>query len=811
MKIGIRDWGLGIGKWIVAIIIFSLFPIPYSLFPRESDETSEFYKSGLFYIFSDQIKDEKGEDAIFLKSESLFFLSDYKRAYQNYSRVKECSLDETNEKLPIIYYRIGDCLWFMDKKGEAISAYQDALSKYPNNPSSSDAIFRQIQYYLGIQDYDRAVELFSCFLKDYPDIPWKDSVFYLLADTFEQTKDYNRAILYYKKVFELSKDDKLRMNSLFSLSKYYFDMNDFEKSFVYAKELTELYPSDRAFILLFSCFFNMKKFEEAVSIFPKILKPSQELYLAYAESLYNLGRFDEASYSYIKAGGTSTGLPHSYIKLGKLDLALDSLKNIVDDKSLYLIAQKGYNNEKIVSYSKIINEYPESGFREEAFLRLSLLYLKMGSITESLSMCDRMVKEYPKSNLSLILLYNIGISLENEEYLLKIVNLYPNFSKNPEILYKIGENRIKKTRYKEAMEVFKSLIDKYPKSELFAPTLYNIAFLDNRFGNPKKAAIAYRSIAAIDRNLGEKALFYAANISFNLKEYNLAINDYQAFIRQYPKSTFVPAAIYQMGWCYYKKEQFDNAEKWFTKVILNYKESQYYPPSLYWLGWSYFMQERYEEAQVAYLRLQKEFPEDALSKDAYLRIGLCFYNQGRYKDANEQYQKLIEKGADKALMEEALYQIGEGWIKQNKASAAINYYKLFLEKSLDKELNKKIRKRIAQIYYSDGKKKESREEYKKLLLEELSDNEREDIYYWIGKSYLPDAKEEAIVYFRKVYELYPKSEWAPDALFRIAVILYESGDYKNAILEFKNLIKNYSRRDDLIKEAKGWIIKIEKK
>lgn len=764
-------------------------------FPEIEDE---FFRSGLFYLTSDYIKEQKGEDALFLKSESLFFLGDYKGAYRLYSFLKDQSLDN---EFPIIYYRIGDCLWFLGKKGEAVLWYKDSLKRFPNSTQAPYAIFRTIQYYIEIQDYDKAVSLLS----ENPNIPEKENILYLLGEVFEGVKDYDKAILYYKKVLEVSKDNELRKNALISLGKHYYEKGDFKNALLYTEELIKSSPCENGYILLFSLLFNMKRFNEAISVFPKISNPTKEIYLAYAESLYKLERFEEAASAYIKGGGI--GASYAYIKLGKPGLAL---KHLNDDKSLYLIAQIGKDEEKIIAYKRIIDEYPRSNLTEEAFLNLSLLYLNMGSKTLACEMCDKMIKAYPNGNLSKIGLYNIGIICENEEYLLKLINLYPNFSKNPEILYKIGSNRIKSNKYNEAIEIFLFLIEKYPQSYLFPYSLYNLAFLYNNTGNPKKARVIYRSIPSIDRDLGEKALFYAGNISFNLKDYNTAIIDYQTLIKQYPNSPLVVPSIYQIGWCYYKNEELKGAKAMFVKIISHYKESPYFPKALYWLGWCYFMEGMYESAASVFSRLQKEFPDDSLSNDAYIRIGLCFYNQGKYKEAIEQYQKVIEKN-DKALQEEALYQIGEVFIKQNKPSLAIDYYNLFLEKSQDKELNKNIRKNLAHIYYFDGKKDKAREEYRKLLEEGIPNDEKDEIYYLIGRTFVPSAKDEAIFYFRKVFELYPQSKWASDALFRTGVILYEAYDYKNAKTIFETLIKNYNDREDLTKEAEGYIKKMERK
>ncbi|HAW50278.1 TPA: hypothetical protein DCX16_04960 [bacterium] len=597
--------------------------------------------------------------------------------------------------------------------------------------------------------------------------------------------------------------------------RYWYERKDYKKAKVSCEILTSLYPSDEAFSILFSIFYKMKNFKEAILVFPSIKYPTDELYLACAEALYKIGEYELAEKAYIKAKGTLTlGISFSYIKLGKLDLALSTLKEQeLDDNGFYLVSQLaeklGDKDEEIKGYRGIIDNFPKSPLREEAFFKLGTLYLKQGSITEAMTVCNSMVDEYPKTSLTLNLLYTIGEATGDEKYLEKIVGMYPEFPKCPDILYKIGRKQKDEGRYKESLVTFERLVKEYPKSSLFPYALYNTASLYRKLGNPKKAKTIYRGIPKISKELGEKVLLYSSNISFNLKDYTGTIEDCKTIINEYPKGEFSDDATYLMAWCYYKKEDYGSARKWFYRCLSKYPESPYCPPSIYWLGMSYFMEERYGEAREAFSRLQSQHPTHYLSEDGWIRIGLCYFNEGKYKEAQEAYQKLVEKPSS-PFLEEVLYQIGECFIKQRKINGAINYYKLFIEKSKNKEINKKLSLRICELYYQDGNKRLARKGYEKFLLEYPTSEEISNVYYWIGRTYLPDSPSDAIVYFRKVNELYPKSSWAPDASFRIGVILYESGDYKGAYDEFRQLIENYKERKDLIKEAKVYIAKIKR-
>ncbi|MEK9148705.1 MAG: tetratricopeptide repeat protein, partial [Candidatus Desantisbacteria bacterium] len=167
-------------------------------------------------------------------------------------------------------------------------------------------------------------------------------------------------------------------------------------------------------------------------------------------------------------------------------------------------------------------------------------------------------------------------------------------------------------------------------------------------------------------------------------------------------------------------------------------------------------------------------------------------------------QKVVEETTDLELKIEAIHQVADCLLKQNKAGGAISYYKLWLEKLENPEKRWEIQLKVAQDYYQTGQKELAREEYERFL--ELGSTEnRDEAYYWIAKSYLPDQPKDAFKYFKKVVDLYPKSDWAADSLFKMAVLLDDDGNSQEAKLIFERFIKEYKDRQDLVSEAKRYL------
>lgn len=776
-------------------------------------ETGErLYKSGLFQSALDLLKDTPGPYPTYLRAECLFQLKEYEKAYREFLLANQ--MRQESQRQVLISFRIPESLWLLGEKEKAISGYENAVHAYPEDPQAADALYRIGLYYVEIAPL-AAIDAFNKLLKK-PDAENIDNIHYLLGLLFEKIGDKEAQAKHFKEVLDGSKRQDLRIPAFLWTIDWLYNEGKFKETFILADRFGKEYPEeiDKINSILFSSLYKLKRYDETIALFSGIEEPSKEQSFAYAEALYETGRYAEAIEAYKNTPPSSSvfyGLGFSYLNLGSLTEAFNSFaQSDVTDDTLYLMAdiaeRMGEKMAEIECYKAQLKLYPESKTREEILGRLGLSLIDGERIQEAENICLKMEKDYPTSSYRLQLLYRLGNVKEGEEalpYLSKILTDFSEFAENPKILYRVSEINYNLKRYDEAERSFTQFFERFPSSELTTDVLFHLASIYEKKEDIKKAKRTYELIPSFSEEQAPKALFYSANLSFSEKEYKPALDNYTRIIKDYPKNKIVPQATYQIGWCYYKMQDFRKAEKYFKKV-LEYQDESLKALALYWAGWACFMEEDFKEAENLYSKILILYPKNPISFEARFRLAIVLYNQGRYKDAQAVYQKALEEATDPELKIEAIHQVADCLLKQNKAAGAISYYKLWLEKLDFPEKRWKIQLKIAEIYYQTGEKELAREEYERFL-EFGPQDMRDSAYYWIARSYLPDQPKDAFKYFKKVVDLYPQSDWAADSLFKMGVILDEDGDTKEAKIIFERFIKEYKERQDLVIEAKRYL------
>ena len=824
-------------------------------FAEGLERAEKLYKSGLFQSALDLLKDTEGAYPTYLRAECLFQLKEYEKAHKEF--LKASKMRQENERLVLISFRIPECLWLSGRKKEAIAEYENAVKAYPEDSQAADVLYRIGLYYSRVAPL-KAIDAFTQLLRDHPDIENIDNIYYLLGLAFDTVGDTEQGAKYFKKVLDSSKRADLCKPAYLWTIDWLYKKGDFPETIILAEYFTKEYPVDARKIqeTIFSCLYNLKRYHSAVVIFPCIEKPSQEQFFAYAEALYETANYHQAAEAYKNAGTSSSiyyGLGFSYLMLGSLTEAFNSFscgvafkmitrrqgendegilnsmlkepttkltlvmfegdfvsQSDVTEDTLYLMADIAQRmkekNAEIECYKALLKLYPESKIREEILGRLGLSLIDGGRIQEAEDLCQEMEKDHPTSSYRLQLLYNIVNIKEGKEalpYLSKILTDFADFAENHKLLYRLSEINYGLERYDEAERCFCQLFERFPGSELLPPALFHLASIYEKKGDLKKAKRTYELIPSFSQESAPKALFYSANLSFSEKDYRSALDNYNKIIKDYPKNEVRPQATYQIGWCYYKMDDFEKAKKYF-KAVLEEQDESLKARALYWAGWASFMEEDFKEAENLYSKVLERYPGDPISSEVRLRLAIVLYNQGRYKEAQATYQKVLEEATSTELKIEAIHQVADCLLKQKKAGGAISYYKLWLEKLENDEKRWEIQLKIAEIYYQTGQKELAREEYERFL--EFGPTEkRDEAYYWIAKSYLPDQPKEAFKYFKKVVDFYPQSDWAADSLFKMAIILDDDGDNKEAKIIFERFIKEYKDRQDLVLQAKRYL------
>lgn len=146
---------------------------------------------------------------------------------------------------------------------------------------------------------------------------------------------------------------------------------------------------------------------------------------------------------------------------------------------------------------------------------------------------------------------------------------------------------------------------------------------------------------------------------YNDEDYELAVNEFQNIIIQYPASSVSDDAQFYLGMTYYKRAQFLLAAYEFSKLINNIPASPFVPESQYMLAESYY------QLSPPY-QLEQSYTKKAIEEfQAFIDF---FPSNAKVEEAETKIKELNNKLAEKEYNSALIYQ------KMEYEYAAMKYY-----------------------------------------------------------------------------------------------------------------------------------------
>lgn len=206
----------------------------------------------------------------------------------------------------------------------------------------------------------------------------------------------------------------------------------------------------------------------------------------------------------------------------------------------------------------------------------------------------------------------------------------------------------------------------------------------------------------------------AANFQNN-KAYDLAIEEWQKFLKAAPEHKLATQARHYLGVCYLqlKTPQFDKAAEAFEQVVKTMEGKD--PPkfdqleeSYLNLGWSQFTlaqagkKELYPRAIAAFEAEIKKFPKGPHADQAAYFLADAWYFQGDKAKAAAAYKQVVDNYPMSAKRCDALYALGVTYEELNQFEQAGPVYDLFLSDCKTSELATEVRMRKAETVLQGG-------------------------------------------------------------------------------------------------------------
>jgi TolA-binding protein len=474
-----------------------------------------------------------------------------------------------------------------------------------------------------------------------------------------------------------------------------------------------------------------------------------------------------------------------YFKGAQYQQSMDAFKSVVDnfssspyaDSSMYRMGECLYNmgkfSDAIDQWSSFRSKYSNSLFNMEAIYGTSLAWLNLKEYKKA----DRELSDFLAGNKFYAEDENIKlIGGIIDFYLERYDNSVTKLKKlKSDTAYYYGAlSLVKLSRFLDAANSFKQIMDNYKGSKYSESALYN------------KAESFYKG-----------------------ENFPVAAADYKSFIAQFPSSQLVPYAQLKLGSCIFNDKMYKDAAKAYDAVIGGNGDKRVKAYAQYLEGECFRKLADFSSALKSYQKVTDNYPDiyDAVAS-AQLRTGWCDLNLNKSEDANTILTSFVGKFRTHDDIAVGYYLLGNSNFNIKKYDAALEDYRYIMEKFKYSNISEAALLMMALSYYKEGQFDMLANEISHsidLLSTNFKDpdskNLRARTYFYLGQAYYkskiygPAAKA-----FKAILDDYYESDITNEARANLAWCYYELENYQGARTMARDVV-NSTISDANVKKA----------
>lgn len=396
-----------------------------------------------------------------------------------------------------------------------------------------------------------------------------------------------------------------------------------------------------------------------------------------------------------------------------------------------------------------------------------------------------------------------------------------------EISVLVAEAQYYKGDFKKALEAYEKYLDNAPKAE--SSLLFRAGFANYTAGNNDKAITYLERAAAAkdtvgyyasyylgvlylkkgnkpyalnsfnharknpkDAKLAEESSFQYAKVAYDAGKPDLAIDEFEKYLQQYPASTHAVEVNELLAQAYVNGNNYNKAIEYIEALpSRNQYIDQAFQKASFLKGSELFNKGDYEQA-VAHFNKSLQYPKDK----RYVALasfwnGEAFSIGKRWPEAISSYQRVVglTADADADIVMKAKYGLGYAYYNTKDYDKALANFSDFVSKGTKATSNYADAViRIADCYYVKKQYGEALSNYSKARALNSPDNDyvllQSGIIYGIERKY-----QESKNSFAELAKSYPKSRYRDEAIFQLAQFDIEQGNYQAAVDGLSQIIR----------------------
>ncbi len=567
----------------------------------------------------------------YLLGYSYYKVGEYSKAVSQFNKI----IGGKNAVSQNAYYHLADAYLKSEQKQQALNAFKNASEMNFEAVIKEDATYNyaKLSYEIG-NSFESVPLVLKTFLLKYPESSHKEEVAALLIDSYLSSKNYKEALA----VLDSGKgteNKKVFQKVLFYRGLELFTEKEYKEAIILFDRAisTNALPdfSQRAQFWKGESYYALEEYVIAISNYKLINNNSNSLWKELKLKEYQLG------YSNFKIKAYDNAISHfkNFIELVPEQFYLqDATLRLADSyfvSANYWPAMETYNKaikqkhkrsdyahfQKAISYGFVnkhdrkiedleafLINFPNSGFRDDAYYALANAYVAKDKINKGLENYAQLRAELPNSAFVSKALLKEGLIFYNDN------------------------------KSQKALDKFKVLVAEHPNTAeaLQAVKTARLVYID--LGKTDEYADWVKSLDFVDISNEDldNITYEAAEKPYQENNYSKAITGFEKYLKQFPKGLHKLNSHFYLAQLYAKKGDKENALSNYLEVA-EMDKNEYTETATYKISQIYLEKKSYEKA-IPYLKNLEEIADfEQNSIFAQSNLMKSYYEQKQLEDA----------------------------------------------------------------------------------------------------------------------------------------------------------------------------------
>jgi TolA-binding protein len=530
------------------------------------------------FVELNSLTDSIGQNAMYHLADAYLKTKDKAKANAAFEAAARIDYDKTIQEISLL--NSAKLSYELGLNSAAISKLQSYITKYPTSPRINEARGVLGSIFETSRNYKDAIELLE-------NIPNKDAqlqrtyqrvTFYRGLEMYQDRRNTD-ALALLNKSLQNPIDASIAAQSYFWQGDIYYKEGNYTNSFnamqsflgrANSVESTDKVSSATANYTIGYTLFKQGEYKNALPYFesveqllggkPKLLDARTVSSQVYPDAIGRAGdcyfmqknyakatdKYDMivkyalrgADYAYYQKGILAGLQAKPADKIANLDKVIKDYPEsyYLDDawyqKAVTYVGQEDYD-KAITAHKTVIGKFPQSPYMRKSLLNLGLVYYNTNNYDEALSNYKILLRDYPKSSEAqdaLVGIKDVYVAQGDADGYIKLIKQYPevdfSISAQDSLTYQIAENYYSKEDCANAVTSFDKYLNAFPKGAFAVYAhFYRGQCLYSQQNYPKSRT-DYEYVIAQSSNLfTEQALDKASRIALHIdKDYDKAFN-----------------------------------------------------------------------------------------------------------------------------------------------------------------------------------------------------------------------------------------------------------------------------------------------